>query len=373
MPIFTPKSLTKSHLEEQQKLFKARDLQTLEKCALALELVGRLRKEGLEFIFKGGTSLMLLFDMPKRLSIDVDILCLEPLAKLNEVLDRVVTEAPFNRWSHQDHRNREAPPTKHFQVYYQPIVPSPREPSIQIDVIECESPYARLVEQPVQAQFLEIEEPISVQMPSACSLLGDKLATFAPSTIGYPYQPISRTGKEGEPRPIKVLKHLFDLGILAGIQTNMSETITTYGNVYKEQLKFRGSDITIDAALDDTQDAAFWVSRVGGRKLPKGEPKLDFMAKGINALGSHLLSEPFGRPESRLAAGRACLVAELVRQQAHDFDLSEFVNAPLNVDYLKNAQLETEWIDLNTIKGTNTEAFKYWEQTQRLRAKETSI
>ena len=334
-----------------------------------MELVGRLRKEGLEFIFKGGTSLMLLFDMPKRLSIDVDILCLEPLAKLNEVLDRLVKEAPFNRWSHQDHRDREAPPTKHFQVYYVPIVPSSREPSIQIDVIECESPYARLVEQPVQARFLVIEESITVQMPSACSLLGDKLATFAPSTIGYPYHPISRAGKEGEARPIKVLKHLFDLGILAGIQTNMRETITTYERIFEEQLKFRDNPISIDDALSDTQDAAFWVSRVSGRKLPKGEAKIEFMAKGIKALESHLFQEPFGREESRLAAGCACLVAELVRQQAHDFNLSEFVTAPLDVDYLKGTKLEATWSDLNTIRNTNTEAYKYWEQAQRLRIK----
>lgn len=61
MPIFNLNSLSISALEEKQQLFKAQDLQTLEKCALALELVGRLRKEGLDFIFKGGTSLMLLF------------------------------------------------------------------------------------------------------------------------------------------------------------------------------------------------------------------------------------------------------------------------------------------------------------------------
>lgn len=66
MPIFHPNSLAKSDLEEKQQVFQAQDLQTLEKCALALELVGRLRKEGLDFIFKGGTSLMLLFDAPRR-------------------------------------------------------------------------------------------------------------------------------------------------------------------------------------------------------------------------------------------------------------------------------------------------------------------
>jgi hypothetical protein len=366
MPIFHSKSLSKSHLEDQQQIFKAQDLQTLEKCALALELVGRLRKEGLNFVFKGGTSLMLLFSLPKRLSIDVDILCLESLDKLNEVLDRVVVEAPFNRWSHQDHRDREAPPTKHFQVYYQPIVPQAHVPSIQIDVIECESPYVELVEQPVKVPFLQVEEDISVTMPSASSLLGDKLAAFAPSTIGYPYQPISRSGKEGEPRPIKVLKHLFDLGVLAELGENMAHTIGTYDKVFQEQLKFRGAGITMEEALNDTQDAAFWVSRVGGRKLPKGEAKLRYMAQGIKALGSHLFNDPFGPAEARIAAGRAALIAEVVRKQANDFDLRGVVTTSPNIDYLKDTQLEAPWDDLNTIKGTNTDAFALWEKAQQL-------
>jgi len=49
-----------SALSENQQIFQAQTLQTLEKCALALELVGRLRKEGLDFIFKGGGPIKLI-------------------------------------------------------------------------------------------------------------------------------------------------------------------------------------------------------------------------------------------------------------------------------------------------------------------------
>jgi len=145
--------------------------------------------------------------------------------------------------------------------------------------------YTELVEQPVKASFLQVEEDISVTMPSASSLLGDKLVAFAPSTIGYPYQPIARSGKEGEPRPIKVLKHLFDLGVLADLGENMAHTIATYDKIFQEQLKFRGADITMEAALDDTQDAAFWVSRVDGKKAPKNEPKLEYMTTSFKSYG----------------------------------------------------------------------------------------
>lgn len=351
----------------QQKM-QAQDIGTLEKCVLALELVGRLRKEGLEFIFKGGTSLMLLFEEPKRLSIDVDILCLEPLDKLKEVLDRVVGEAPFNEWTHQDHRDREAPPTKHFQVYFESVVPQRHQPSIQIDVIETGNPYARLIEQRVTFPNLEIKEEVTVQMPNASCLLGDKLAAFAPSTIGYPYQPISRSGREGEPRPIKVMKHLFDLGVLANLAENMADTHFTYGKVFEEQLRFREAFITRDEALDDTQDAAFWAARVDGRRAPENEKKLNFMRAGIRALGSHLFGEPFSRSEVRVAAGRAALVAEIVRKGRVGFDLPGILEAPLDLGYIRGTRLEGLWGDLNTIRQTDIAAYALWEQAQQLQS-----
>lgn len=87
MPILDPKCLTLSHLQQTQAQTGASDLLMLERCTLALELVGRLKQHGLEFIFKGGTSLLLHLPDPRRLSIDVDILCNEA-GKLPEVLIR---------------------------------------------------------------------------------------------------------------------------------------------------------------------------------------------------------------------------------------------------------------------------------------------
>ena len=44
-------------IREQATALRARDLRTLEKNILALELISRLRRDGLDFIFKVGTSL----------------------------------------------------------------------------------------------------------------------------------------------------------------------------------------------------------------------------------------------------------------------------------------------------------------------------
>ena len=187
-----PKCFTPEFLSEQGELLQVRDLRNLEKCTLALELVSRLQRAGLDFIFKGGTSLLLHCNPARRLSIDVDILSLEPLEKFQEILQKITRNAPFIRWDHQDHRDREAPPTKHFKAFYTSALTGEEE-SVQLDVICSESPYARTIEATVNASFLEISEATKVRIPTASCLLADKIAAFAPTTIGYPYYPFAST------------------------------------------------------------------------------------------------------------------------------------------------------------------------------------
>ncbi|MCW1912649.1 nucleotidyl transferase AbiEii/AbiGii toxin family protein [Luteolibacter sp. GHJ8] len=336
---------------------------------LALELVARLQQGGLEFIFKGGTSLALLFTPIRRLSIDVDILSLEPLDRLNNVLARVTQDRPpFLRAEHQDRRDREAPPTKHFKVYYSSALDPGGIHSIQLDVIAGESPYATTERRPVRASFFEVEEEVQVIMPTASSLLADKIACFAPSTIGYPYHPlVARTGAPADPRPMKVVKHLFDIGELATIADNLPETVATYARVHEEQVRFRGGDWSIDQTLDDTQDAAFWVSRVDLRPNEVHE-RIDFFRGGVSALDSHLFNHPFQRAESRLAAGRASLVAELIRRNSAGFDLRGFLAAETDNALVGPATLADPWANLNRLKQTDIKAFDCWNQAQLLRA-----
>ena len=234
-------------------------------------------------------------------------------------------------------------------------------------MIQAECPHAQIIECPISASFGVIEEAISVPIPTASSLLGDKLATLAPSTIGYPYQPISRAGNLTEPRPIKVAKHLFDLGELALIAENFEETVRTYHKVHAEQLKFREKDYAIGECLDDTQDVAYWTSIPRVPKQPDNKTKYDYMRSGIESLKTHLIDGHFGAEAYRNAAGRAALVAELVRCNKSDFDLPVFLSAQLDLDYLKTASLGEEWKYLESIRRTQISAFACWEYARRLR------
>ena len=50
------------------------DPKLVEKVVYAFGLLEQLKQAGLDFIFKGGTSLLLLTDPPSRFSIDIDII-----------------------------------------------------------------------------------------------------------------------------------------------------------------------------------------------------------------------------------------------------------------------------------------------------------
>ena len=66
-------SATKERIEAIGKSQKA-DKILVEKVVRAFMLLEGLAKSDLNFIFKGGTALMLLFHSGKRLSIDIDII-----------------------------------------------------------------------------------------------------------------------------------------------------------------------------------------------------------------------------------------------------------------------------------------------------------
>jgi hypothetical protein len=102
-----------------------------------------------------------------------------------------------------------------------------------------------------------------VKIPSINCLLGDKLAAFAPTTIGVLYKPFhKKTGEPVEPRPIRVMKQLFDVGELFAVADNLPLVAETYRRIFVGQNKYRGGKFTVEQALDDTLDAAYWLTQI---------------------------------------------------------------------------------------------------------------
>jgi len=62
----------------------------VEKVIRALTLLVHLAVNDLDFVFKGGTSLLLILDEPKRLSIDIDIIINDGHADLPALFNRII-------------------------------------------------------------------------------------------------------------------------------------------------------------------------------------------------------------------------------------------------------------------------------------------
>lgn len=140
------------------------NLQFLERCIHALELVGRLSGAGLDFVFKGGASLVLLLDPVRRLSIDVDIATSEPIERIKAVLDQVAkNKPPFRAWEHQAKRDRDAPPTRHFKIYFPSAAGQVAESFILLDVITTAHNYPVTDRRAIAASFVRLEEDDAIQ------------------------------------------------------------------------------------------------------------------------------------------------------------------------------------------------------------------
>ena len=83
-----PESFSREWIESfrNREEYSRIDLMVLEKMIRALSLVELLKIHDVEFVFKGGTSLTLLLDVPQRFSIDIDILTTEEKLALEEKL-----------------------------------------------------------------------------------------------------------------------------------------------------------------------------------------------------------------------------------------------------------------------------------------------
>lgn len=88
------KSFGKEFIELQIKKYPYVDPAKMETTIFAFGLLDELIKNGLPFIFKGGTSLLLLLDDPKRVSTDIDIIV--PIeVEFDSFFDRVKKRFPF--------------------------------------------------------------------------------------------------------------------------------------------------------------------------------------------------------------------------------------------------------------------------------------
>ena len=218
------KSLSAEWIAEKRNKYR-RDPNLMESMIHALYLVEQLQLTGLNFIFKGGTSLILLMEEPKRYSVDIDIVISPKMsrAELEKFLSKIVAKNIFTRMELDEKRSYMGDiPKAHYKFIFNSNFPnrnkegnviSNPEREILLDVLFSNNHYPTVIERAIETEWLlQTDKPVIVRTPDINSLVGDKLTAFAPNTTGVPYN----MGKEKE-----IMKQLFDVGCLFHLLTDM--------------------------------------------------------------------------------------------------------------------------------------------------------
>jgi predicted nucleotidyltransferase component of viral defense system len=340
---------TREWIVAQQTRVGMADPIILEKAVFALTLLDLLARTDLDFVFKGGTALLLHLPRPNRLSIDIDIVCNVPKPDFEFALDQLLSNSPFLRWDEQIRGERGLPGRRHYRFHFQSPTQG-QEMHILLDVLTEPNVLTHLIERPINCGFLEFAEPTTVKTPRLESLLADKLTAFAPGTIGVPL-----TAQFSQ----QVIKQLFDIAQLYDHTRELSILAEDNRNAFEAEARYRGFTGSYSDYLDDVILSAFHVCSLDLKGAPKDrEEENHLYRRGITQLGNHLVSVPFRLPEAKVAAAKAARLA--MRLKTSDLANSIPVFEPSLTIGLREKQVAEPFSCLNRLKSFAPEVFFYW-------------
>ncbi len=325
----------------------------LEKMINALSLLQHLVKNDLEFVFKGGTSLILLLEDTNRFSVDIDILTLQNRETIESIFDKVITNSRFTKWTLDERRSyKQGVPKAHYEFEFKSNF-SERTNTVLLDILFEKSNYPVIRATPIKANWIEIDEEISVNIPTIESIVGDKLTAFAPNTTGILYN----KGKE-----LEIIKQLFDLGKLFNKIENIETVNESFQIFAKQEIEYRKIDITPKEILDDIFNTARLISLREKNKTEPGKSQFKEIQTGIRSFTNFLISENFRIDDAIIASAKVAYLA--VKLKIKDFSSLEKFNkqdiSQLNIT-------EPKWSYLNKLKKLpDKSGFFYWYKTDEI-------
>jgi len=288
--MLTKENFTAEHVDEIRAA-KGGDPLLIERTVFAFGLLEALVRVGLKFTFKGGTSLLLLLQDPRRLSTDVDIV-VDPDTDLDAALDDAAKIFPFAGREEQVRVGKNNIVKRHFKFVYD----SPkmgRQSYILLDVLFETDCYAHKCRKAIKNDVLLVDDPAcEVSLPDVESILGDKLTAFAPHTIGILF---------GQGKELEIAKQMYDVCMLLDEAEDFARVRETYFAVARSEAAYRGLPCVVDSFLADTYNAAACIAS-RGRLFPE-----DFLplVKGVRDVKNHVFGE---RYNAEIAAVRAVKV-----------------------------------------------------------------
>ncbi len=346
--MITKESFTKEWILKQRSVFPKADPKLIERQIYAFELLGLLVESGKEFVFKGGTSLLLLLPTAHRLSIDVDIVGNFTLQELTTLIQ----DSIFRRVE-EDDREKSDIPKKHFKFFYTSVIDN-RDIYVLLDILYTSHGYPQLQQIPIANALFSVEYELKTVVPTVDCILGDKLTAFAPKTIGVPF---------GKMKSMEIIKHLFDIGELFDCSKDLESVAESYRSIHKQERKYRESrpslHDTMQDTLQDTLETSFLLCQSKLRGSQENEYVVELL-QGIKQIQSYLLGEPYRIEEARSSAAKAALLIFIVKSNKINLNIEELRYDQNKIPQIQDVLLEGKYQILNKLKATQTDAFYYW-------------
>jgi hypothetical protein len=319
----------------------------LEKMIQAFSLLQHLKTQGLGFIFKGGTSLMLLLEQSNRFSVDIDIITEETRETIEKVLDEVVIASHFIKWELDEKRSYKAGvPKAHYQIEYNSAL-NRNSNYILLDILFEKSCYPQIQPRAIQTHWIDTEMLIEVNMPTIESITGDKLTAFAPTTTGILY---------GKGKGLEIVKQLFDLGTLFDEIQSIAITDSSFRAFAAQEIAYRELGLTPEVILQDIIDTCRVISQRERNRIEPEKTYFKELQDGIRAFDNYLIAGHFRIEEAIIASAKvAYLAAKLLKG---DFrPIEKYDEQATDKSDIENSN----WNYLNRIKRfPDKSAFFYW-------------
>jgi hypothetical protein len=352
--MIAPESFTiewiKSHKKEKQ--FSRINPPVLEKMIRALALVEALAIFNLKFIFKGGTSLILLLPEPRRFSVDIDILTEHSREELEASFNKIIESGTFKSWTLDEPRSYKAGvPKAHYFFYFDPQL-NKGEAYILLDILFEKHKYPIVALTPIRSSWIRLNGvPIAVEVPTIESILGDKLTAFAPNTTGVKYQ------KE---KSLEIIKQLHDVGHLFDHISDAGIVAKSFNDIVGQEIKYRSLEITADQVLDDIIATALLIGKTEKHHTDDEKSKYAEIRNGLDQFGNFLMTGNFYIDTAIESAAKAAYLAAKIKVKD-----SSAIQRNMNEEI--SFQFETmHYSPLNRLRKIRNGSLFYWHKVSEL-------
>jgi predicted nucleotidyltransferase component of viral defense system len=309
--MITQESFSKEWILSQSKTIGKADPNLVELMIHAFSLLEKLVVNKLDFVFKGGTALLLLLPELKRFSTDIDILCTVEKKDIESILDKICTDSVFSRWELDNRRSYQPGiPKAHYKLFFTSDIDG-KEKELMLDILFETPDYPELVEKEIKLKWLKSDGiQLLVTIPSVDAILGDKLCAFGPNTVGVPYN----AGKERE-----IVKQLFDINMLFPQISNIDIVAQSFKTIAAKEISYRENNIiTIKDIFADIRNTAFMMAYGYREKFESDENRKKYydIESGRAALKSFIVGTTMLSKELiLLAAAQAAYITSLIEYE----------------------------------------------------------